>query len=130
MLLAQHHVKMVLALVGKKATDKQVQVLQAFADPKERPDQLAAGDLDAHVDKYDFKSENVIELLKNLKLKFEDDKLAGTKAETNAINSYDLAKESRDNAIAAAKKSKGKKETMLATTKSNIADATKNLKNT
>merc|ERR1740117_2841902 len=110
MLLAQqHHVKMMLALVAEKATDKQVQVLQAFADPKKRPDQLAAGDLDAHVDKYDFKSGNVIELLKNLKLKFEDDKLAGTKAETNALNAYDLSKEARDNAIDAAKKSKNKK---------------------
>ena len=69
--------------------------------------------------------ENVIELLKNLKLKFEDDKLAGTKAETNAINSYDLAKDSRDNAIAAAEKSKGKKEKSLGVCKKNIADATK-----
>ena len=51
----------------------------------------------------------VIELLKQLKLKFEDDKLAGTKAETNALNSYDLAKESRDNAITAASESKDKK---------------------
>jgi len=41
---------------------------------------LAEGDEAAHFDKYDFKSENVIELLKQLKLKFEDDKLAGTKA--------------------------------------------------
>merc|ERR1740117_2240621 len=114
MLLAQqNHVKMMLSLLAEKVTDKQIQVLQAFADPKKRPDQKAAGDLDAHVDKYDFKSENVIELLKNLKLKFEDNKLAGTKAETNAINSYDLAKASRDNAIAAAEKSKKKKETKL-----------------
>jgi len=131
MLLAkQHHVQAMLALVAVKATDKQLQVLQDFADPKKRPDQLAAGDLDAHVDKYDFKSENVIELLKNLKLKFEDDKLAGTKAETNAINSYDLAKESRDNAITAAKKSKDKKEKSLGACKKNIADATKSLKDT
>ena len=80
-----------------KATVQQRAGLEAFADPKSRPDQLAAGGLAAHEDKYDFKSENVIELLKQLELKFEDDKLAGTKAETNAINAYDLTKEASDN---------------------------------
>merc|ERR1719498_129048 len=125
-MLAQKHVKVVLALVSEKATHKQQQVLAAFAG--QRPDQLAAGDLDAHVDKYDFKSENVIELLKQLKLKFEDDKLAGTKAETNAVNAYELAKEARDNARDAAKKSKDKKDKALAETKNAIADAEKDLK--
>merc|ERR1711862_987197 len=72
-MLAQRHVKMVLALVATKATEQQRKVLESFAA---RPDQLAEGDLAAHTDKYDFKSENVIELLKQLKLKFEDDKLA------------------------------------------------------
>merc|ERR1719326_2194837 len=108
MLLAQRHVKMVLSLVSLTATENQRRVLEGFA--KDRPDQLAAGDEAAHVDKYDFKSENVIELLKQLKLKFEDDKLAGTKAETNSINNYEMAKEARDNAIKAAKKSKKEKE--------------------
>merc|ERR1719446_1767943 len=97
------------------ATETQRRVLEDFAKP--RPDQLAAGDLEKHTDKYDFKSENVIELLKQLQLKFEDDKLAGTKAETNAINAYDLAKEARDNSIDAAEKSKKQKEKELATTK-------------
>jgi len=107
-MLAQRHVKMVLALVSMKVTDEQRTVLENFAKP--RPDQLAAGDLAKHTDKYDFKSENVIELLKQLKLKFEDDKLAGTKAETNAVNAYELVKEARDNAIDAAQKSKKEKE--------------------
>merc|ERR1719503_258126 len=102
--------------------------LQTFAN-RQRPKQLAKGDLDAHVDKYDFKSENVIELLKQLKLKFEDDKLAATKAETNAINAYDVAKEARDNAIEAAKKSKEKKEKILAKVEKTIADSEKSLKN-
>merc|ERR1719287_305542 len=104
---------MVLALVSMKVTDQQLKVLQYFAAPKDRPDQLAKGDLDKHVDKYDFKSENVIELLKELKAKFQDEKLAATKAETNAINSYDLAKKARDNAIKAATLSKTKKEKTL-----------------
>merc|ERR1712232_116851 len=118
---AQQHVKMVLSLVGLKATEKQRPGLEKFAagnSAKPRPDQLAAGDLDAHVDKYDFKSENVIELLKQLKLKFEDDKLAGTKAETNALNAYELAKEARDNSIDAAEKAKEEKETQLKETES------------
>merc|ERR1719252_256176 len=112
---------MVLALVGLKVTDKQRQVLNAFA--KQRPDQLAAGDLSKHTDKYDFKSENVIELLKQLKLMFEDEKLAGTKAETNAINAYELAKEARDNAIDAAEKSKDGKEKELSETKASLEEA-------
>merc|ERR1712083_1126529 len=92
---------------------RQLKVLQHFAaDPKREV--KAKGDLEAHVDKYDFKSENVIELLKQLKLKFEDDQLAGTKAETNAVNAYDLSKQARDDAIKAAKKSKENKEKMLA----------------
>jgi len=131
MMLAQHHVKMVLSLVSlnfgsSRLTDTQRNVLESFGRPK----QLAEGDEAAHVDKYDFKSENVIELLKQLQLKFEDDKLAGTKAETNSLNSYGLAKSARDNAIAAANKSKKQKETQLGQTNKDIADAKKNLKNT
>jgi chromosome segregation protein len=127
-MLAQRHVKLVLSLLGMKATEQQRRVLENFAKP--RPDQLAAGDLSKHTDKYDFKSENVIELLKQLKLKFEDDKLAGTTAETNAINAYELSKEARDNAIDAAKKSKKQKEKELGATEKAIADADKELKST
>merc|ERR1719265_2102423 len=106
MMLAQHHVKMVLSLIGLKATDEQRKGLSSFAE-EPRPVLKAEGDLEAHVDKYDFKSENVIELLKQLRLKFEDDQLAGTKAETNAINAYELSEEARKNAHKAASKSKG-----------------------
>jgi len=122
MLLAQKHVKMVLALVSLRTTENQRRVLEGFAK--------APGDLAKHTDKYDFKSENVIELLKQLKLKFEDDKLAGTKAETNALNAYELSKEARDNSIDAAKKSKDKKNKELATTNTGIADSNKALKST
>jgi len=131
MLLAQGHVRKMLALISlKSVTENQLNELKTFADqPKKRPKQLAKGDLDAHVDKYDFKSESVIELLKQLKLKFQDDKMAATKAETNALNAYDLAKKARDNAIKAAEKSKGKKEKTLAKVKSTIAQAEKDLEN-
>jgi len=126
MLLAQSHVSNLIALVSLKATTEQVRTLANFA----RPTQKADGDLAAHTDKYDFKSENVIELLKNLKLKFEDDQLAGTKAETNSVNAYDMSKEARDNTIDAATSSKKKKTTELGSTKSELADAKKNKKNT
>jgi len=115
-----------LSMVSHKISKSQRQMLQQYA----RPDQLAEGDLAAHTDKYDFKSENVIELLKELKHKFEDDKLAGTKAETAAINAYDLAKEARDNAHDAADKSKKEKETALGEAKDDIADTKKDLKST
>jgi septal ring factor EnvC (AmiA/AmiB activator) len=129
MLLAQKHVRAVLSLVGLQITEHQRQGLEKYAD-KPRPDQLAAGDLEKHTDKYDFKSENVIELLKQLKLNFEDDELAATKAETNAINAYDLSKEARDNSIKAAKDSKDKKTKLLASTERAIADAELTLKDT
>merc|ERR1712087_681603 len=64
-----------------------------------RPDQLAEGDYDQHIDTYDFKSHKVIELLKGLQRKFEDEKLAATKAETNSLNAYALEKQARDEEV-------------------------------
>jgi len=110
-LLARSQVKKVLALVS----------VQAFV--AQRPDQLAAGDLNKHVKQYDFKSDGVVGLLKELKEKFNDDKIAATKAETNAVNSYNLAKSARDNAISAAQKSKGKKTDTLAKVDNTIAES-------
>jgi len=127
MLLAQHRAKVVLSLIGVKATEEQKRVLQEFA---QRPDQLAEGDLAKHTDKYDFKSENVIELLKELKTKFEDDQLAATKAETAAINAYDLSKQARDASIAAAEKSAKKKGVEKAEAERNRADDKKAKKST
>jgi len=125
MLLAQRQVKAVLSLISLKSTERAV--LEGFAA---RPTQKADGDEAAHVDKYNFKSENVIELLKNLLLSFEDSKLAGTKAETNAVNAYQLSKRARDNSIKAAEKSKKKKTTELASTEKDLADDNKAKKNT
>merc|ERR1711865_1013468 len=104
MMLAQTQVKGLIALVSIKASEEQVKGLEAFAaDPK--PAQKAKGDLAKHTDKYDFKSENVIELLKGLKMKFEDDKTEATTEETNSLNAYALSKEARDNTEDAATKS-------------------------
>ena len=55
---------------------------------------------------YTFKSGNVIELLDSLKTHFEDSKTQATKAETAAANDYEVAKDSRKAAVAAAKKAK------------------------
>merc|ERR1719253_889953 len=80
--------------------------IQDDADPVK-----AAGDQNKHVKKYSFKSDSVTELLKNLKIKFEDDLVAATKAETNAANAYALSKSARDATLKAAETSKKQKET-------------------
>merc|ERR1719197_1367317 len=77
--------------------------------------------------KYNFKSGNVIELLKKLKAQFENDKLEATKAETNAINAYELAKDARKNAIDTAAASKEEKEKLLGDAKQAEAAAAEEL---
>merc|ERR1719379_2175602 len=108
---------MVLMLVQASITSEQSSALETFANG------TGPGGRDAHVDKYAFKSGNVIELLKTLKMKFEDDSLAATKAETNSINAYKLAKKARDNAIDAADDSKTAKELALSNCQEELADA-------
>mmetsp|Transcript_4055 Transcript_4055/g.11005 ORF Transcript_4055/g.11005 Transcript_4055/m.11005 type:complete len:711 (-) Transcript_4055:89-2221(-) len=68
----------------------------------------------SHVKKYQFKSGNVIEIVKTLKLSFEDELSQATKEETNAANAYELAKKARDNAMKAARASKTEKTVILA----------------
>jgi len=69
----------------------------------DRPDLLAQGGYGKHTKKYTFKSGNVVELLKALKASFEDQRVEATKAETNAANAYNLAKDARDKALQAAR---------------------------
>eukprot|EP00929_Paragymnodinium_shiwhaense_P089580 TRINITY_DN4973_c0_g3_i1.p1 TRINITY_DN4973_c0_g3~~TRINITY_DN4973_c0_g3_i1.p1 ORF type:complete len:731 (+),score=354.71 TRINITY_DN4973_c0_g3_i1:54-2246(+) len=75
------------------------------------PEPLAAGDAAEHEQQYKFKSGDVVEMLKSLKLKFEDDLVAANTAETNALNSFALEKQARDASIKAATDSKTEKET-------------------
>lgn len=125
----------VAALVAPVATPTQRAALQAFvAQDPVRPDLKAAGDQSAHVKKYDFKSDNVIELLKTLKLKFEDELVAANAAETNAINAHALATEAHNNLVKAKQDAKAGKEaektdseTELADAKSRAGDATADL---
>jgi len=99
---AQRKVSAALALVAMAVTEEQRQTLQAFADPKERPVLKAAGNNEGHIKKYAFKSSSVIELLKELKMKFEDELAASNTAETHALNSHTLAMVAHD-AVAKAK---------------------------
>jgi len=121
----QQKVKGVLALVELSVTQDQRQTLQEFTEPV---DVKAAGDQKAHVKKYSFKSGNVIELLKQLALKFDDDLVQVEKEETNSLNAYDLAKDARDNSKKAAEESKKEKSTILGEVESELAEAKGNLK--
>jgi hypothetical protein len=104
---AQQKVVSVMSLLQFSLTEHDRKVLKSFTDPSEV---MAMGDKAGHVKKYSFKGGNVIELLKNLKMKFEDDLTQIEKEETNAQNGYDLSKKARDNAIDASEDSKDEKE--------------------
>merc|ERR1719461_553991 len=101
-----------------------------LADPKVREKILADGMAQAHEKKYTFKSNNVVDLLKELKLKFEDDRVTATKEETNKLNEYELAKEARKAAVAAAKDALSEKEEALGTVEKDLAAAESDFKNT
>jgi chromosome segregation ATPase len=96
--LAQNRVRDIFALISlvASATEQNslIQFVQEDADP--------SGDYNKHTKKYSFKSNSVTELLKNLKLKFEDELIEATKAETNAQNAHALAKNARDATLKAA----------------------------
>jgi len=99
---------------------------QALLANPEMPE--AMGDLNKHTKKYEFKAGNVIELLKQLKQKFEEDKVEGTKSETAATNAYDLSKAARDDAVAAATAAKGLKEERLGSVEGDLGQAVADLK--
>jgi hypothetical protein len=118
MIQARQRVQKALNLAGLSVTEHQRSSLESFIQmgdlpaapaPAARPDQLAAGDYEEHVKEYSFKSGSVIELLKGLLTKFEDEKLAATKEETNSLNAYDLSSQSREAAKEAATDSKNAK---------------------
>merc|ERR1711933_75178 len=75
-------------------------------------------------------SSSVIEMLKTLKLKFEDEQIAANKAETNAINAYDLALNSREEVKARKEDSKKAKSDELSATQSSLEEAENELGDT
>jgi hypothetical protein len=136
--VVRQRVQKVAALALISATVEQREALQDFmgdeaaAAPASaaRPELKAKGDEKTHQKKYAFKSDSVIELLKSLKAKFEDDKLASTKAETNSINGHSLASDARTNAVKAATDSKDAKTTELSSTEGELATAQNELAST
>jgi len=128
-LQAQKQVSQALPLLSARASDLQVEKLTEFVqtDPSEV---MAAGDASSHVKKYSFKSMGIVELLKKLQEKFEDERLAVQKAETNAVNNYNLAKQAREAKITAAEKSKTEKTDLLAEVDGELSDAKSDLANT
>lgn len=125
---AQKSVQQVLALLAAKASDRQRSILVDFVSGAGAADPKVMGDLGKHTKKYSFKSDNVIDLLKELKTKFEDDLTSAVTEETNAANAFALEKAARDNAQKAATKSKTQKANMLADVSSSLADAEANMK--
>jgi len=143
-LLAQKKVQAVLPFLEKEAEVEQRAQLAAFLQAQimdepeekkpeakeERPELKSKGDYEGHIDKYSFKSSSVIEMLKTLKLKFEDEQIASNKAETNAINSYDLALNSREEVKARKEDSKKAKSTELSDTQTALEEAENELGDT
>lgn len=119
---AQKKVSSVIALLETQMSTEQKTGLSHFAktDPAEV---MAAGDMQAHKKSYSFKGGNVLELLKQLELKFEDDLTQVEKEETNRVNAYNLAKDARDNAITAAEKAKDEKTDLKAEVDEEKAEA-------
>jgi len=119
--------KLPVAAAGR-LTDRQLALLQNASSSENRPDMLSKGDYGKHTKKYSFKSDNVIELLKELKMSFEDQRVQATKEETNSANAYALAKDARDNAIQAATTAKTEKTTALGDVQTALTEAKGSLK--
>lgn len=134
--LAQKKVQAVLPFLEKEAEAEQRVQLAAFLqaklmeEPKNRPELKSRGDYEGHIDKYSFKSSSVIEMLKTLKLKFEDEKIAANKDETNAINAYELALNAREEVKARKEESKKVKSGELSDTQSSLESAKSELSDT
>jgi len=120
--LLQSRIDSVLALADARLSGEELSFLETFnssgnatRNATVRPNLTAAGDAADHVDVYDFKSHKVVELLKSLQSKFEEEFTQRTKEETAAVNAYDLAKAANDDLITAAGNAKTAKETSRGT---------------
>jgi DNA repair exonuclease SbcCD ATPase subunit len=124
-------VQAALALAEASSTDEAKRgMLSALLQKPKRPKFEAKGDLKKHVKTYDFKSNNVIELLKELKLKFEDESTEATKDETNSLNAYELEKKARDAETAAAKTLKDEKTELMGKVESDLVQLKSDLDST
>lgn len=118
-----------LPMLLAQLTEDQQALVMHLDDPKEpRADILAKGNAAEHQKTYNFKSDNIVELLKSLKMKFEDDRVEASKAETNAQNAYDLAEDARSKAVETAKSAKTEKEAFLGDVQGDLTTAKGDLK--
>jgi DNA repair exonuclease SbcCD ATPase subunit len=126
LLLAQQKAKQALNLIGPFASEEQRAAINEFLQEDgasiAKP-LFAKNDKAEALNKYDFKSGNVVELMKAMKDKFQAEKMAATKAETNSLNAYELSSKARDEAINAAKGSKQKRDVELSEVKKALSDA-------
>merc|ERR1719352_822000 len=107
-------VKKALAFVDIYAPQAAAKKVHAFL---QREDPMTAADSMGRAQGggervYDFKSGGVIEILKQLRTKFEDELEEANKAETAANNAWQLADAAAQDEIDAANTAKGKKETL------------------
>jgi hypothetical protein len=118
-----HNAKSLLSKYSPVAKKLATRFLQADAPPKADGTGRERG--------YDFKSGDIIEMMKTMKLDFEDQKTDLEKAETEALNAHllaDAAKQQEidaiDRSLTTKNKVKSAKEADLATAKSDLKDAT------
>jgi len=121
--LLEKSVTKVLNLASLLVSDNEQKVLSSFLQEVRQPKKPKAK-------VYSFKSQGVIELLKKLMEKFETDQLEATKAETNSLNAYNLAKQAREEALETAQKSKEEKEKIKGQAEEDLAAAEKDLEDT
>merc|ERR1719352_2150782 len=121
--LLEKSVTKVINLASLLVSEKEQKVLSSFLQEAQQPTKPKAK-------VYTFKSQGVIELLKKLMEKFETDQLDATKAETNALNAYNLAKQAREEAMEAAEKSKDEKEKLKGQAEEDLVAAEEDLTET
>jgi len=97
------------SLIQEQAVEKATTLLAAAGKPAAKT--------------YTFKSGGIIETFKGLQAEFEANKLDSTTGETNKLNAYNLAKQSRDGALKAAEASKKEKEDIKGGKESDNANA-------
>jgi chromosome segregation ATPase len=126
-LLQTAAVKKALELIRIYAPKGRAQVKAFLQRERQTPEELNAPTQRT----YDFKGGDIIETLKNLQKKFEDDLTEANKAETAAANSHSLADAAKQDEIDAATRAKetktevkARKEQDLASTQSDLDEAT------
>jgi len=72
---------------------------------------------------YKSKTGGIIETFKGMNSEFESEKMTSEQAETNKLNSYNLAKSARDSAISAAEDSKSEKESLKSDKEGDLSSA-------